>query len=183
MKTFTNTLAAIALSTVIGGIGTVGSATEAAAANQVKPMLSVSGKTYYQKQKAQSSAVGRWEKKVVMQHGFDFGKWEKAKKTSFDCDSKFHQGNGKKLWTCKANGKPVAQVQMCASGKVKAKWYHSTEAGAKSGVRDAWEKLAAGKHGIKYSFYKNAENKHSTCGADSQFPGKITCTLSATPCK
>ena len=183
MKTFTSTLAAFTLTAVLGGFGAIGTATEASAATDVKPMLSVSGKTYYKKDTAKSSAVGRWEKKAVIKHGMKYGKWEKAKKTSFDCDSKFHQGNGKKLWTCKANGKPVAKVQMCVSGKIKAKWYHANEAGAKAGVRDAWEKGAAAKHGVKYSFYKNATNKHSTCGSDSQFPGKITCTLSGTPCK
>lgn len=183
MKTFNAALATITLAATASGLIPIGNATEAFAATKVKPMLSVSGKTYYDKQKAKSSAVGRWEKKAVIEHGIGFGKWEKAKKTGFNCNSKFHQGNGKKLWTCKANGKPVANIQICASSKINAKWYHSTEAGAKAGVLDAWEKLAAAEHGIKYSFYKNAKSKHSTCGSDSQFPGKITCTLSATPCK
>lgn len=183
MKTLNSALAAITLTAIVGGLAPIGVATQAAAATKVKPMLSVSGKAYYKKQKAKSSAVGRWEKRAVIDHGMGFGNWEKAKKTGFDCNQKFHQGNGKKLWTCKAKGKPVANVQMCASGKISARWYHSTEAGAKTGVRDGWEKLAAAKHGTKYSFYKNATNKHSTCGADSQFPGKITCTLTATPCK
>lgn len=183
MKTFTNTLTAITFATVIGGISALGSVTQASAANDTKPMLSVSGKSYYQKQQAQKSAIGRWEKKAVIDHGFDYGKWGEAKKTSFDCDSKFHQGNGKKLWTCKANGKPVANIKICVSGKIQAKWYHSNEIGAQKGVEDAWEKLAAAEYGIKYSFYKNAKNKHSTCGDDSQFPGKITCSLSAAPCK
>ncbi len=183
MKMFTSTLTVFTLTTILSGFAPIGFATQAIAETKVKPMLSVSGKSYYKKQKAQSSAVGRWEKKAVIEHGFGFGKWGKAKKTSFDCNSKFHQGNGKKLWTCTARGKPVANVQTCASGTISATWYHPTKAGAQSGVRDAWEKLAAGEHGIKYSFYKNAKNKHSICGNDSQFPGKITCTLSATPCK
>lgn len=183
MKTFTSTLAALTLTAVLGGFGAIGTSTEAAAATEVKPMLSVSGKTYYKKGTAKSSAVGRWEKKAVIKHGLKFGNWEDAKKTSFDCDSKFHQGNGKKQWTCKANGKPVAKVQMCASGKINAFWYHPTEAVAKASVRDTWEKLAAEKYGVKYSFYKNAKNKHSTCGTNSKYPGNITCTLKATPCK
>jgi hypothetical protein len=182
MKTFTNTLAGIALTAAVSSIVPMAVTTQANAATDVKPMLSVSGKSYYQKQKAKSSAVGRWEKTAIIQHGSGYGKWGKAKKTSFDCNSKFHQGNGNKVWTCKARGRPVANVQICVSGKVNAKWFHPNEAGAKAGVRKGWEKLAAGKYGIKYSFYKNAKNKHSTCGVDSKHPGKITCTLSATPC-
>ncbi|MBW8635878.1 hypothetical protein K1W69_01680 [Hoeflea sp. WL0058] len=183
MITFTNALTAIAIATVIGGVGSLGVTTQAVAATDIKPTLSVSGKSYYQKEHAKNSAVGRWEKKAVIQHGMNYGKWGQAKQTSFDCNSKFHQGNGKKLWTCKASGKPVANVKMCASGKIRARWYHPNKAGAQKGVKDAWEKLAAAEHGMKYSFYKNATNKHFTCGADSQFPGKITCNLSATPCK
>ncbi|MFK7901291.1 MAG: hypothetical protein AB8B49_00450 [Nitratireductor sp.] len=183
MKKFTIALSALTLTAALTGFAPLSGADQAQAATKVKPMLSVAGKTYYNKQTAKSSAVGRWEKKAVIMHGFEFSKWEKAKKTGYNCSSKFHQGNGKKLWTCKANGKPVANVQMCTSGKVRAKWYHPNEVGARAGVRDAWEKLAAAEFGIKYSFYKNAKNKHATCGKDSNHPGKITCTLSATACK
>lgn len=183
MKSSLNKISALAMVSIVGGLLSVAKSTEATAATDVKPKLNVAGKSYYKKQTAKNSAVGRWEKKAVIKHGFKYGKWEKARKTSFDCDSKFHQGNGKKLWTCNAIGKPVAEVTMCTSGKIKAVWHHPNESGAKAGVRDAWEKLAAGHHGVKYSFYKNAKGKHSTCGADSRWPGHITCTLKATPCK
>ena len=41
MKTFTKTLTAISFATLIGGIGSLGSVTQGAAANDIKPMLSV----------------------------------------------------------------------------------------------------------------------------------------------
>lgn len=183
MKTITKTVTTLSLAAIIGGFAALSGSTQAIAANDVKPMLTVEGKTYYKKQTATESAIGRWEKRAVIKHGIKYGKWNDARKTSMDCDSKFHQGNGKKLWTCAANGKPVAKIKMCVSAKLKATWYHSTEAGAKAGVRDAWEKGAAQRHGMKYSFYKNATDKRATCGEDSKYPGKVVCTLAGTPCK
>lgn len=182
MKALTSTLAALTFAAVLGGFGVIGGATEAAAGTD-KPMLKVEGKSYYSKQKAKSSAIGRWEKKVGTKHGLVFDNWEDASKKSFDCKRKTHQGNARKLWTCIAKARPGSKIAFCASGKVKAKWVHPNEAGAKAGARNDWEKRAAAKHGMKYSFYKNAVHKNSTCGSDSQYPGKIVCTLSAYACE
>lgn len=182
MKTFTSTLVAFTFAAIFGGFGVVGGATEAVAGTQ-KPMLKVEGKSYYSKQQAKSSAIGRWEQKAATKHGVVFKKWEDASKKRFDCKRKTHQGNAKKLWTCMAKAKPGSKIVFCRSGAVKAKWVHLNKAGAKAGVRDAWEKRAAAKHGIKYSFYKNAIHKKSTCGSDSKHPGKIVCTLSANACE
>lgn len=182
MKALTSTLAALTLAAIFGGFGAIGGATEAVAGTN-KPMLKVEGKSYYSKQKAKRSAIGRWEIKAAAKHSSLFKKWEDASKKNFDCKRKTHQGNARKLWTCIAKAKPGSKVKFCKSGKVNAKWIHPNEAGAKAGARNDWEKRAAAKHGMKYSFYKNAISKQSTCGTDSKYPGKIVCTLAANACK
>ncbi|MEP0521468.1 MAG: hypothetical protein ABJO09_06265 [Hyphomicrobiales bacterium] len=181
MRTIKSMLAVFALATALGGLGAIGSATEASAGT-TKPMLKAEGKAYYQKKKAKKSAIYNWEMKAKAKYSAIFGSWERAHKTNFDCKRETHQGNDRKLWTCQAKGKPSAPIAFCKSGKITAKWAHQSKTGAKAGARDAWEKRAAAKHGMKYSFYKNAVKKHSTCGSDSRFPGKITCTLSGTAC-
>lgn len=145
MKAIANTLVALTFTAVLVGFGAIGGATEAAAGT-TKPMLKVEGKPYYQKKKAKSSAIYNWEQKAKAKHNTLYNDWGLAKKTSFDCKRKTHQGNAKKLWTCQAKGKPSALVIFCKVGKVKAKWAHQNEAGAKAGARDVWGKKAAAKH-------------------------------------
>lgn len=182
MKALTSTLAALTFAAVFSGFGVIGGVTEAVATTS-KPMLKVEGKSYYSKQKAKSSAIGRWEQKAHTKHTAVFKRWEDAHKKSFDCKRKTHQGNARKLWTCIAKARPGSKIAFCRFGTLKTKWIHPNEAGAKAGARNAWEKRAAAQHGMKYSFYKNAIHKKSTCGSDSQHPGKIVCTLAATACE
>ena len=50
-----------------------------------KPLLKKHGMWYYKKEKAKSSAIGRWEKQASIAHGIKFSFWKNAKSKSFNC--------------------------------------------------------------------------------------------------
>ncbi|MEO9876749.1 MAG: hypothetical protein ABJM26_21980 [Anderseniella sp.] len=182
MKKFTSTIVAFSIAAAFGGVMMTADSGDAFAAKKTKPMIGAYGKSYYKKAKARSSAVGRWEKRVAIKHGLKFSHWSRAKAKGTSCQSKFHQGNGKKLWTCTASAKPFANIKSCVSGRIVAKWKHPNPAKAKATARNTWEKLTAQNYGIKYSFYKNAKGKSRNCKLVSN--GTMTlCTFKATPCK
>lgn len=180
MKKLTKIFAALSVIAGLGSVFVSMGASGALAANDVKPLHSAKGKNYYQKSKAKSSAIGRWEKSAAIKHGFDYGGWNKAKSKSVNCNRKFHRGNGKKLWTCTAKAKPVADVVSCKKGFIAAKAIHHTQKDAVKFAHKFWERSAAVKHGIKYSFYKNAKNRSMKCQPEG---GKVQCVFKAIPCR
>lgn len=173
---------ALAFGTVLGlGAAAIAFMTsQASAAKVAKPMLKTDGMNYYAKPTAKSSAIGRWERKASASYGAQFGGWGRAKKKSVDCRSKYHQGNGKKLWTCTAKGKPVAIVLSCKSGSVKATGVKPKQKGAVKWAHRFWARGAAERYGVAYSFVKNAKNKSMKC---SKVPNGIKCVFKAVPCK
>lgn len=66
-----------------------------------KPKLKKHGMYYYNKQKAQSSAKGRWEKQAAIQYGVKYSFWNSAKARKFKCKK---QPNN--TWRCAAIAKP-----------------------------------------------------------------------------
>jgi len=66
-----------------------------------KPTLKKHGMWYTKKEKAKSSAIGRWEKQAAIHHSVKYSFWNNAKTKSFSC--KKHQNN---TWRCEAIAKP-----------------------------------------------------------------------------
>lgn len=66
-----------------------------------KPAVKKHGMYYFNKQKAKSSAKGRWEKQAAIQHGVNYSFWNSAKKKNFNCKK---QANN--TWRCLAIARP-----------------------------------------------------------------------------
>ncbi len=69
-----------------------------------KPKLAKAGMFYFDKAKAKSSAVGRWQKQAAINYGMGYSFWNSAKNKNYSCS--FTMKNGKKLWNCKAIARP-----------------------------------------------------------------------------
>ncbi|MCK5745446.1 hypothetical protein [Oricola sp.] len=171
----------LALAVLAGGIAasTVG----AEAAPKTQPALTVSGKSYYDKQQARSSAVGRWEKQAAIKYGLDFSDWGQAKHKGFLCNEDVHKKNGRTLWTCKALGQPFANIKTCKNQSVVAKNTRANKNKAQSETIKTWEKLAAINFGVKYSFWKNASDKSIKCSKQGSGSKQVfVCRYQAKPC-
>ena len=66
-----------------------------------KPKLKKHGMYYFNKQKAKTSAKGRWEKQAAIQYGIKYSFWNNAKLNHFKCKK---QPNN--TWRCLAVAKP-----------------------------------------------------------------------------
>ena len=151
------------------------STTTAMAATQCKPKLEKHGMWYYKKDKAKSSAVGRWEKQASINHSIKFSFWNNAKGKSFSC--KKYPNN---TWRCKAKAKPCANITTCKPLlKKHGMWYYNKNK-AKSSAKGRWEKQASIEHGIKFSFWNNAKNKSYKCKKHDN--GTWRCEARAKPC-
>ena len=164
-------------------IGTMVLAQPALAAKQCKSPVSQKGMFYFKKATAISSAQGRWEKKAAIKHGIGFSFWNNAKGKNTSCT--FTMKNGKKLWNCKLTAKPCKTVAKICKPKMSQKgMFYFKKATAISSAQGRWEKQAAIKHGIGYSFWKNAKAKNFTCGFTMKNGKKLwNCNAHAKPCK
>ena len=162
-------------------IGCMFVAQPALAATQCKAPLSKKGMFYFNKNKAISSAQGRWEKKAAIQHGIGFSFWNNAKGKGRSCTSTMK--NGKKLWNCKLTAKPCKTVKLCKPKLSKAGMFYFNKAKAKSSAVGRWEKKAAIKHGISYSFWNAAKAKNFNCTFKMKNGKKLwNCKAIAKPC-
>ncbi len=66
-----------------------------------KPKVKKHGMYYYNKQKAKSSAKGRWEKQAAIQYGVKYSFWNNAKVKNYKCKK---QPNN--TWRCLAIARP-----------------------------------------------------------------------------
>ena len=180
MKNLKKAVVAIGVVAGLGAAMIAATPQHASAANDVKPKLSAKGKSYYKKPQATSSAVGRWERNASAKYGWKYGGWNKAKQKSVHCNDKYHQGNGKKLWTCIAKGKPVAKVQTCKGGRVTAVGIKPKQKDAIKWAHKFWARIAADKYGVAYSFHKNAKSRSMHC---SNKGSMRKCVFKAIPCK
>jgi hypothetical protein len=180
MKSFNKTMVAAGAIAGLGAVMIAATPQKASAANDVKPSLSANGMDYYAKPTAKTSAIGRWERKASAKHGAEYGGWGKAKQKSVNCNSRYHQGNGKKLWTCTARGKPVAKVQTCKKGFVTAIGVKPEQKDAVKWAHRFWARGAADMYGVAYSFHKNAKNRSMHC---SNKGSMRKCVFKAIPCK
>lgn len=170
----------LALAILAGGLS---ASIGAEAAPQTQPILTVSGKTYYDKQQARSSAVGRWEKQAAIKYGLKFSNWGQAKHKGFSCNERAHKTNGRTVWTCKALGQPFSDVKTCKNRSVVAKNTRANKANAQSATIKTWEKLAAVNFGVKYSFWKNASDKSVKCSKQGSGGKQVfECRYQAKPC-
>lgn len=151
------------------------SAASAQAVTQCKNPIGSYGMYYFNKAKAKSSAVGRWEKKVAIKHGIGLSFWNNAKKRSNVCKK---QANN--TWRCFAIGTPCQTKKVCKGLLKKHGMWYFNKAKAKSSARGRWEKQAAIKHGVSYSFWNNAKSKSYNCKKHSNNTWR--CEARAKPC-
>jgi len=168
------------LALIIGGLFV---AQPAMAAKQCKSPLSQKGMHYYSLNKTMSSAMGRWEKKAAIKYGVGYSFWKNAKGYSRTCTHKMK--NGKKLWNCTVTARPCKKVAKSCKPKLSQKgMFYFKRAKAKSSARGRWEKKAAIKYGIGYSFWKNAKSKGQACSFTMKNGKKLwNCKAYAKPCK
>ncbi len=164
-------------------IGCMVMAQPAMAAKQCKPQLKKAGMFYFNKDKAKSSAAGRWEKQAAIKHGIGFSFWSNAKGKGYSCTSTMK--NGKKLYNCIAKAKPCKTVaKVCKSKLSKKGMFYFKKAKAKSSAVGRWEKQSAIKNGIGYSFWSNAKSKSFACSFSMKNGKKLwNCAAKAKPCK
>lgn len=128
------------------------------AATQCKKPVGKYGMYYFNKQKAKDSAVGRWEKQVAINHGIGFSFWNNAKKRSNICKK---QANN--TYRCFAIGTPCQTKKICKPLLKKHGMWYFNKNKAKSSAKGRWEKQAAIKYGVKFSFWNNAKSKSYSC--------------------
>ena len=154
----------------------------AMAAKQCKSQLNKKGMYYYNKDKAKSSAKGRWEKQAAIKYGIGYSFWNNAGGKGYSCSATMK--NGKKLWNCTAKAKPCKTLaKICKPKLSKAGMFYFKKATAVSSARGRWEKQAAIKYGVNYSFWKSAKAKNYTCSFKMKNGKKLwNCTAKAIPC-
>lgn len=150
-------------------------AVKASAITQCKNPVGSYGMYYFNEQKAKDSAVGRWEKKVAIEHGIGFSFWNQAKKQSNVCKK---QSNG--TYRCFAIGTPCQTKNVCKPMlKKHGMWYFNKEK-AKTSAIGRWEKQAAIEYGVSFSFWNNAKTKSFGCKKHDNNTWR--CEARAKPC-
>jgi len=163
-------------------IGCMFVAGPALAAKQCKSQLNQKGMFYFNKNKAKSSADGRWEKQAAIKYGVGYSFLNNAKGKSHGCT--FTMKNGKKLYNCTTRAKPCKTLaKVCKPKLTKAGMFYFNKDTAKSSAIGRWEKKAAIQHGMNFSFWKGAKGKGFSCSHSMKNGKKLyNCKAIAKPC-
>ena len=149
---------------------------KASALTQCKKPIGSYGMYYFNKQKAKTSAIGRWEKKTAIAHGIGLSFWSNAKKRSNVCKK---QPNN--TWRCFAIGTPCQTKTICKPQLKKHGMWYFKKAKAKTSAIGRWEKQAAINYGVNFSFWNNAKAKSFKCKKHDNNTWR--CEARAKPCQ
>lgn len=145
------------------------------AATQCNQPIGEYGMYYFNQNKAKSSAIGRWEKKVAIKHGIGASFWNNAKTRSNVC-----QKQANNTYRCFAIGTPCQTTTTCKPKLSQKGMFYYKKQQAKDSAKGRWEKQAAIQHGVNFSFWNSAKQKSFNC--KKQPNNTWQCTAIAKPC-